>query len=316
MQDLKRLRRCLFALIAAAYAISLALAHLSGLRVDYASHAPFLLWVLGLLAIISGYCSWRGLEAILRFAEPACAVLLATPAIVLSTYVAMHAGFPEADPVLSLLDRRFGFDWWAFIAVIDRHAALALVLQQAYQSFSLQLLGLPMLLGFFGQAARAYRMVIAYVLIGLVSSLVSVMAPARGTFPTYGLGPDQLSVINAKFGFFFLSQYEAVRSDPDFVFRLREAAGILTFPSVHAAVAVLCVWAAWRLPVLNIVFALLNLAMIVSAISHANHYLVDVLAGSLVAALCLGAAQAMTRARSSTPVRAGRLAAEKLPQPG
>ncbi len=55
--------------------------------------------------------------------------------------------FPRPIQSWSLLDRRLGFDWWAFIAVIDRHAALALVLQQAYQSFSLQLLGLPMLLG-------------------------------------------------------------------------------------------------------------------------------------------------------------------------
>lgn len=41
------------------------------------------------------------------------------------------------------------------------------------------------------------------------------------------------------------------------------------------------------MPMLRYPIALLNVAMAISAISHANHYLVDVLAGLTISAICI-----------------------------
>ncbi len=60
--------------------------------------------------------------------------------------------------------------------------------------------------------------------------------------------------------------------------------GILTFPSVHAAVAMLCAWAMWPIRPLRYPFLLLNILMTVSAVSHAGHYLADIIAGIGIAA--------------------------------
>ncbi len=75
---------------------------------------------------------------------------------------------------------------------------------------------------------------------------------------------------------------------PDiFVLDLDQAAGILTFPSVHAGVAALCAWAAWNSPLLRYPVLALNGAMAVSAITHGSHYLMDVIAGLGCAGVCV-----------------------------
>jgi membrane-associated phospholipid phosphatase len=98
---------------------------------------------------------------------------------------------------------------------------------------------------------------------------------------------DQLTNINIHYGYFFLGQFEAVRSDPHFVLSMEQVAGIITFPSVHAAVAGLCIWAAWSVPYLRYPMLILNLSMAVSAISHGSHYFVDVPAGIFLAFGCV-----------------------------
>lgn len=298
MSEIPLLRRSLFGLVAAAYPATALLAAIFGLRIDYPAHLSFVAALLGLLAVLSLYCRLRGMEFLRRLGEPVCALLLLTLPILVSTYIAMRVNRPEADALLAGLDRSIGFNWMAFVAAIDARAWLSTLLFLSYESFAYQLLLLPPLLVLCGQAARAYRMVIAYGLICFSSSLIGMEFPALGAYPFFRVAPETLPAINLHFGYFFLDQFHQVRSDPNFVFSLRQAAGILTFPSVHAGVATLCLWAAWRLPVLNLAFLVLNVAMALSAISHGSHYLVDIVAGIALAASCVVLVRRLGRVRT------------------
>jgi membrane-associated phospholipid phosphatase len=73
------------------------------------------------------------------------------------------------------------------------------------------------------------------------------------------------------------------------------ASGIVTMPSGHAAGAFLCAWAAWDMKLLRIPLLLLNVLMAVAAISHGGHYLVDILAGGMVAALSIALASYISK---------------------
>ena len=152
----------------------------------------------------------------------------------------------------------------------------------------MQLLLLPLILGATGRYERCYAMVLSYTVICYVSSIVSIWFPALGTYAVYGVAQDQLDNINAHFGFYFLDHFEAVRNEAEFVLSPLYAKGIITFPSVHAAVALLCAWAAWdlRLPA-RLFFLALNVLMAVAAITHGNHYLVDVIAGLTIATVSI-----------------------------
>lgn len=99
---------------------------------------------------------------------------------------------------------------------------------------------------------------------------------------------SSLQNIDPTYGYFFLEQFHAVRNDPGFIWRLEDSAGILTFPSAHAAVAALCAWALWPIRILRYPALALNLAMGFSAIPGANHYVVDVIAGVVVALAAIG----------------------------
>jgi membrane-associated phospholipid phosphatase len=258
----------------------------SGVQLDYMSFAPVLLWS-GIALALSAYCSWRGMNRLRDFVEPVGLGFLVTTCVIVSTYLAARPALPLVDERLAEVDLAIGFIWISFVRAIDARPWLAQGLGLAYQSFAFQLLALPVLLICIGQVVRAYQFVTAYALVGFSASMISIWFPAVGAFPSYGITADQLANINIHYGYFFLSEFEAVRSDPQFVLSMEHIAGIITFPSVHAAVAGLCMWAASSVPYLRYPMLILNLGMAVSAISHGSHYFVDVPAGIFLAFGCV-----------------------------
>jgi membrane-associated phospholipid phosphatase len=298
LTEIRNLRLTLLVLIVVGWVATLSLAACVGIRIDY----PDLLTAFG-VATVSGlgliaYANYRQIRWLIGTSEVFVGgVLLAVP-VVLSTYVAMRFDFPLADEWLEAIDRRL-FDWWGFISFVDGQPRLASILGFSYESFLFQIVALPLALCLYGSTARAYRTVILFGLICFVSSLISIWFPAIGTFPRYLNETDRLDSIDTHFGFFFLSEFNAVRNDPKFVFSTDKLAGILTFPSVHAAVAVLCAWAAWGIRYARLPFLLLNILMVTSAVSHGSHYLIDVLAGIVLAPVCIAVVCVLSRSRPS-----------------
>ncbi|WP_104668614.1 phosphatase PAP2 family protein [Ensifer adhaerens] len=223
-----------------------------------------------------------------------CGLLLVVP-ISLSTYLSTWTNFPLADDRLSGWDSWLGVDWPAIMAWIDRHQLLSEALNKAYRSFPYQLLLCPVLLVLSNHHKRAYQMVGAYALLCFSSAAISAFFPALGTYAYYQFDASSLQHINATYGYLFLEEFHAVRNDPNFIWRLPESQGIVTFPSVHAAVAVLCAWALWPVALLRYPALVLNLAMGFSAIPAGSHYAVDVVAGIAIAAASIGIITFATR---------------------
>ena len=293
--EIDRARFALVGITVGSYAAVFGLAAGLGLRVDYGSIWPSILWFGGATILLAVYCGWRSMPALRNTIEPVGLGMVMTVPTVLSTYLAIGTGMPLADEPLAALDAALGFEWLAFVGYVDGFPWLAYLLGLCYQSFAVQLLLLPVLVALFDRADHAYRMVAAYALICLAASVIAIWFPALGAYPHYGIGPDKLENINIHFGYFFLEQFNGVRDNPDFLFSMSEAAGILTFPSVHAAVAALCVWSTWGIVWLRFPVLVLNLGMAVSAVSHGSHYLVDVPAGIMLAIACIGAICVVTR---------------------
>ena len=73
-------------------------------------------------------------------------------------------------------------------------------------------------------------------------------------------------------------------------------AGLITFPSFHAAGAVLLAWGFRSVPLLGIPFVALNIAMLATIPVIGSHYFVDVIGGIAVAALAIAGSRARVRA--------------------
>lgn len=243
------------------------------------------LFILQICLVI--YCRARKMERFQPVIETNLFFAVGTTLLLPISYIAIRADMPLADDWLVRMDRALMFDWMSVIHFVDGRPWLAAMLQAAYASFQFQLVILPLYFALFRLGGRAQAIVFAYFLIVLVSSGISIWFPAYGTYVTFGVAQSDLHAIETGGAFSFLAEFHAVRSLPDFEMSLQRAEGILTFPSVHAAVALLCAWAAAGSRILFLPVLLLNVAMAFSAITHANHYLVDILAGFSVAIACI-----------------------------
>lgn len=293
--ETERARLSLIWLVAMAYLVIAGLVVISGFQVDLSSAWPQVPLIGAIALFGSWYCSWRRMWISRTILETSCFGFLVTVPIVVSNYLAAYAGFGLADESLASIDQAMGLNWNSFVFFIDARPWLSYPLDLAYQSFAIQLVLLPALLAGLGQGLRAYRMVMAFTLICLVSSFISIWFPAVSAFPHYGIDLQDLHSIDIHFGYYFLDQFKAVRTDPSFVFSLDRAAGIVTFPSVHAAVAALGVWSTWNVRWLRYPFVILNLAMVVSVVTHGSHYFVDAPAGIIVSLLCIKLTSVLSR---------------------
>ena len=116
--------------------------------------------------------------------------------------------------------------------------------------------------------------------------VVSTFTPAIGKVGQLGSG--------------YVDAIHAIRSGAWRVFTYARAEGIVTFPSYHAALAIIFVYISTRpdLRVVAIPFALLNFLMLLSIPPIGGHYLVDLLGGAavaLVSIMTVRVAQTATR---------------------
>lgn len=288
-------RGALIAATGVALVAMLVLPPLFGFAVDIGSFAALFV-AAAIPAAFLPYTRWRRLDALSPILETTSLGLLLTLPIIVLTYAAMRVGMPIADERLMAWDAALGFNWPAFVQAVDRSAALSRALAFGYGSFHWQLLLLPTLLGLAGLPRRSYRLMLGYALVCASSAVLSVSFPARAAYVAHGLDAATLTHIDGHFGRFFLDSFDKARSADFFTLALGDVAGIITFPSVHVGVAVLCGWAAWPSRPLRAVFLPLNVLMAVSAITHGAHYLVDVLAGGGVAVLSIAAVGRIVRA--------------------
>lgn len=260
------------------------LALMSRIEVDYFAFKTLFLIVAACysFALIS---YWRKLKFFGECLELLGSGFLFIIPILVSTYIAMTLDFPLADAELINMDQALGFKWFWFISFVDSSEFLSWLLLEAYTSFGIQLMLIPIILVLVGDAKRACAYIFGYSLLCFISSVIAIWYPALGTYTLYGVTQADLTNINAHFGFFFLDDFNSIRSGEPFVLTVSKASGIVTFPSVHAGVAFLTLWAAWKNKWIRWPFFILNILMATSAISHANHYLIDVIAGFGIAGI-------------------------------
>ena len=204
----------------------------------------------------------------------------------------LSSGRPASRAAGSLV----GFDGLALVKWVDGVPVLSRLLMYAYASFAPQeLLVLSMLLILLRQPGPGFTLVLGYGMAGFAASAISVWFPALGAHVTYGIASQALSSVNVHFGYAFLNEFHAVRDQATFVLSVATAQGILTFPSLHTAVAILCAAAASSHVLLRYPVLVLNVLMVVSTLTHGGHYLIDVLAGMVLALLALLAVAAIQR---------------------
>ena len=235
-----------------------------------ATHFPVLSslaeYVVGSVAVLSAIAAVyhrTGRSASIASGAAACAVLVGGMALLAtaSYVVAARSPFPMMDDALSAADRWLHFDWAAWTAWGRAHPWLWRAEAVAYDAMHPEL-GLLVL--YLGLRERATPLIVSLFVGGVIAIGASWFVPAIGHLPDAPHVPVLLALRGGTL--------------PDGV-----PQGLISFPSYHTTVAILLTAALARERFLFPIACALNGVMVISTLSMGGHYLVDVLAGIVVA---------------------------------
>ncbi len=222
-------------------------------------------------------------------------VVLVTVLMAPLTYVAAAAGFSLQDGNLLLIDRMLGLDWQAYVLFVNEHPTLAAWLSCGYSMIRWPIFAIPVLLAAVHRYLRMQEFTFAFALALVVTTVVSALVPALGVYQEIGLDPAELTSLQPQA---YLDQVRDLAPVRDGVLRhldLFGLAGIVTFPSFHAASAILYCWALWPVRWVRPIAIVANGAMLASTPIDGGHYFIDLAAGIAVALLAIVVARALVR---------------------
>jgi membrane-associated phospholipid phosphatase len=231
----------------------------------------------GLLALCGAYAyaRWAGHA---RFAEAAAlgawAVLLSNLLSVL-IQSAGRSSVPLADSFLAGADQAMGFSTAAVVAWVGHFPVLRLGFAIAYASMPVLVLAALFLPVAMGRARDSQRFVMAVFAAAILTAALFSFLPAAGPWVSGAYAPSHMQASVES----YLGQLKTggeLAINPD-------AAGVVSFPSFHLVLAILPVFALWRIPIVRWFALALACAIAVSTITTGWHYGIDVLGGVAVA---------------------------------
>jgi membrane-associated phospholipid phosphatase len=207
------------------------------------------------------------------------------------SYVAGAMQWPLQDQALLAVDRALSLDPEPIARFVNDHPWLADILARAYGLIKWPLLGIPVVLALTARYVRLQLFMLAMSLALMITIAISAVVPAIGTYYGLQLSAAQLPEINTAVYAAQLRDILALREGSLRELELLHLAGIVSFPSFHAASAVLYMWALWPVRRLGGIAAALNLLMIAATPVIGAHYIVDVIGGVALAVAAIFAAK-------------------------
>ena len=198
------------------------------------------------------------------------------------TYIAATANLPMQDVALNALDRALGLDWMAYFNFVYHRYALLYVTVLAYSVIGLACVRRADCAGSDRPLSAAAAIHVGFRARAGGDDVISTMVPAMGTYDLFNyLRPIPRSSRPAPIS----SNCTICRWCAMAVALLDFDAltGIVTFPSFHAAAAVLYLWAFWPVRWIGPIALVANVAMLLATPICGGHYFVDVFAGIAIA---------------------------------
>lgn len=203
------------------------------------------------------------------------------------TYVTGVANFPLQDHALLAIDRAMGMDPEMIARYVNDHDWLGGLLLRAYGLIKIMLLAVPVALTFTLRLVRLQLFVFAFSIALIITVAISTFIPAVGTYYGLDIQPAQFTSLDSSLYTAQLRDILALRDGSLRHLEMFKLTGIVSFPSFHAASAVLYLWALWPVRFLGGLAAAANLLMIAATPVIGAHYMIDVFGGIALAAISI-----------------------------
>ena len=207
------------------------------------------------------------------------------------SYMLAARGGTLWDGTYQKWDLALGFNWLNYLHWVDQYPLLVKIYSLAYQSLIPQIIILVCGLGFTGRVRQMRASIFAAMLCGLVIILISPFMAAVSNFVFLNIEPGEFANINPSAGWVHLDHFCGLRNGSLRMIDITTAEGIITFPSYHAGLAMVTLCGFWSIPGLRVVGVPIAVLTILATPVDGGHYLVDVIAGGLIAVLSVIAAK-------------------------
>ncbi len=242
--------------------------------------------------LISSQRATRLAVVLLSGAQLQVLLLLGTPL----SYVAASANLPLQDATFAYYDQLLGLDWRAYYDFVMHRPALIPYAYIGYAMIGLLPIVIPIILGLTRCYARLQNFTMACILSVCATAVISAILPAIGTYQQYSLPAESLN-FSASGYLVQIRELPIVRDGSLRSLYITHLGGIVTFPSFHAAAAILDMWALWSVWWMRPFALIANVGMLLATPLIGGHYFVDVFAGVGIAALAIATAK-MLKGRS------------------
>jgi membrane-associated phospholipid phosphatase len=207
------------------------------------------------------------------------------------SYIAASLNLPLRDGWFDATDRALGLDWPALLGWMDAHASLHPAFAIIYSSLMPQTVAVVLALAMAGRLASLRIFVLAFIISTIITIVIAALVPAEGVWGFHRLSAAAYPDIVPATRDIHLPVFHGLRDGSFRQLMAMGAQGIITFPSLHAALALIITVALWPIPILRWVTIAINTLMLVSIPVDGGHYFIDVLAGLAIASASIVAAK-------------------------
>jgi membrane-associated phospholipid phosphatase len=198
------------------------------------------------------------------------------------SYFAASLAMPWQDELFMAMDRAIGFDWMALMQWMSAERWRLVVAAAAYIALAPQIMAVVPLLVLFRRFHKLQVFILAWFFSATATVSVFALLPAVSTFEHLGIVDHMKAIMPVSGGFSHLPDLLAARAhEPLALYGKPE--GMIAFPSFHACGGMLLMWAFWQVRLLRWPAVAVNALMIAATPVIGGHYLVDVIAGVLLA---------------------------------
>lgn len=268
---------------------------LSDFLIDFSGTQDALLGILALCGPLWYYRTYRCDAKIVAALSSVLLLTIFTAVTAPLSYLSASLALPFWDAKFYAWDKNLGLDWLAYLAWVNDYPFVGMLLKIAYASLLPQMIISCLALGFTGRFFQLSSFILAVILSGVSCILISAMMPAMAMYVHLGLQPADFPNLSPTAAYVHVEHIQGLRDGTLRALNLDAAEGIITFPSYHAALAVIFMIAFWSVPLLRWPGVVLNLALIAGTPIDGGHYFVDLGAGIVIAILSLLIARSLSQ---------------------
>ena len=232
-----------------------------------------------------------------RHEEKLYAIIISTVELVsyslvlaILSYVAAYFGLSSKEVFFANLDYLIQFNWLDHYNIVNSHTFIKHLLYYSYLSLMPQYVVALAMLHFFTTGVWLRIFINSFAILAIITLIISALLPAVEADVFFGIteavkNGDVWSVKNLLQAEHFLNLNNKTMT----VIPISNMQGIVSFPSFHTVVGLILVMCFSQVKWLRFPFLALNTLLIAATPSIGGHYLVDTLAGMVIALIGMAA---------------------------